>query len=70
MIWQLIPQPDAHKHYSPYIAVSLFCTFKSEQDSDLSILTGVYFVLSDRFDTVVLFYSVPWMYETGSCTVV
>jgi len=70
-VCQLIPQPegaDAWKDFSPYFVMWLFGTVKSEQDSDRSIFTDLYTFGSDHLGTVVLFHSVLWMYETGSCT--
>ena len=37
---------DARKDLSPYIAVLLLGTLKSEKDSDRSILTSIYFSIS------------------------
>jgi len=38
-----ILETDAQTDFFMYIAVWLFITIKSEQDSDLNILTGIYF---------------------------
>ena len=37
VVWQLVPQPD--------VSVWLLGTFKSEYDSDRSIITGIYISL-------------------------
>ena len=54
------PECDARKDFSPYIAVWLFGTIKTEQDSDHYILTDIYFE-SDHLDRVVPFHSVPYI---------
>ena len=40
------PRAAARKDFSPCIAVCLFCSLKSEKDSDRSILTSIYFSIS------------------------
>ena len=60
---------DSRKDLSPYIAVWLLDTLKSEY-AQIGAFSLVYMFRLERIDTVVLFMSVLWMYETRSGTVI
>jgi len=62
-------EADVWKDFSPYFAVWFLVPSKVNR-TQIGAFSLVSILRSDRLDTVRLFHSAPWMYETGSCTAI